>query len=89
MTKLAGQDVWLGLRINSGNQKANDIWWSDGSLVTYTNWSESDPTNQHAGELGILQVGGTITGGWKFVSYNASFPYVCKKGREEKYVSKN
>ena len=81
LTELVDQDVWLGLRVDSVNDTAV-VSWVDGSPVTYTNWTESDPSYQH--ELGILRVRGAQTGGWDYVSYNTSFPYVCKKGRREK-----
>ena len=80
LTELVDQDVWLGLRIDSVNNTAI-VSWLDSSPVTYTNWSGSDPNYQH--ELGVLRAGGTQTGGWEYVSYNSSFPYVCKKGRRE------
>ena len=86
VSELAGQDIWLGLRIDSRNQTANDTWWSDRRPVTYRNWSGSDPNHQHSGELGILRVGGAQTGRWEHVFYNASFPYVCKKGRRKRTV---
>jgi hypothetical protein len=77
VTNLAGQDVWLGLKVNSENQSASETSWPDGSLVTYRNWSESDPASQHVGKLGILEV----SGGWTFVASNALFPYVCETGK--------
>ena len=78
LTGLVDQDVWLGLSVDPVNDTAV-VSWVDGSPVTYTNWSESDPSYQH--QLGILRVGGAQTGRWEYVSYNTSFPYVCKKGR--------
>ena len=87
VTELAGQDVWLGLRSNSGKQTADDTWWSDSSPLTYHNWSESDRSHRHPSELGILQVGGEQTGRWGYELSNASFPYVCKKGRRERRLS--
>ena len=70
VTNLAGQDVWLGLKSDSS------IRWLDGSPVTYINWNGSN----HADEFGVLQSGGTQSGEWEYVSNNASFSYVCKRG---------
>ena len=80
MTELVDQDVWLGLRIDSWNQTANDVWWSDSSPVTYANWSRG---YSNYGQAGILRSRGADIGGWESVPNNASFPFVCKKGRRE------
>ena len=82
MTELVDKDIWLGLTVGSVNDTAV-VSWLDTSPVTYTNWSGSDPTHQHAGQIGIVRVGGGKTGGWELVSDKASFPYVCKKGRRK------
>ena len=81
ITELVDQDIWLGLRIDSGNQI-----WSDSSPMTYANWSGSYP---NYGQAGILRARGAEIGGWESVSYNASYSYVCKKGRREREQSRS
>ena len=89
LTELVDQDVWLGLRIDFGNQAEIYISWSDSSPMTYANWTGSYPNYGQADEFGILRARGAEIGGWEFVSYNASFPYVCKKGRRKSELSRN
>ena len=92
LTRLTGQDVWLGLESDSMNKASEGIRWLDGSPVTYVNWNGIN----HADEFGVLQGGGTQSGGWEYVLNNASQSggreYVLNNAPQSggwEYVSKN
>ncbi|XP_036600274.1 secretory phospholipase A2 receptor isoform X1 [Trichosurus vulpecula] len=67
-------DVWIGLN----QQDAVTGWkWSDGTPLTYINWSPDikfDPFLDHCGTFNSL-----MTRSWRSRECESGLPYVCKK----------
>nr|XP_015214384.1 PREDICTED: lymphocyte antigen 75 [Lepisosteus oculatus] len=79
ITKLhkdAEQEVWTGLRSNSGL-----FQWSDESPVSFTYWSRDEPSLPSASTANCVAYSGEL-GLWKIKPCDEKLPYVCKKRGE-------
>ena len=84
--RLKGANYWIGLKFHEGaacrlDAVANaDCWkWTDGTLVTWTNWDTNEPNDHHEELCGKTQYTDSGPKRWRNFACTNGMHFICEK----------